>query len=347
MKMNDLDKSNMYLAIYDFPNQMAQAMEIGSKISLTGNYTNVNGIVVAGMGGSAIGGDVARIAAAGELRVPMVVSRDYSLPGWVNENTLIICSSYSGNTEETLSAFDDAVHKKAMIIGVSTGGELTNRITKAGMDVVEIPGGLQPRAALAFSFVPMLYLLKGAGLTGGSFINSLSASIKELKNVRETWGAEGESNPAWTTAQGIYKTIPIIYSDSDLAEVAALRLKGQLNENAKMHAWSNRLPELNHNEIVGWEKNPELLKKLSVIWLSDAQGHKRNLKRREVTREIIGELSACELVLIADGDSPLERLIYLIHLGDWISYWCALAHCTDPTPVVKIDQLKQELDKSE
>lgn len=337
----------MYQAIYDFPDQMAQAMEIGSSISLKGDITSVNGIVVAGMGGSAIGGDVTRVFAGSELKVPMIVSRNYTLPEWVNQDTLVICSSYSGNTEETLSAFDDAISRKANIVGISTGGELTIRLTKARLDVVEIPGGLQPRAALAFSFIPMLYILNAIGLIGENFKDFLPTFIEELKNVRDIWSTEGESNPAWTTAQAIYRTIPILYSDSDLTEVAALRFKGQLNENAKMHAWSNRLPELNHNEIVGWENNPELLKKISTVWLADAQTHYRNSKRREVTREIIGNLSASELVLMADGDSLLERLIYLIHLGDWISYWCALAHGTDPTPVVKIDQLKEELEKSE
>ena len=155
-----IDTDNMHQSIYEFSDHIMQAIEIGESISIKNQYNDIHNVVVAGMGGSAIGGDVARLLCKNELKVPMVVSRNYTLPGWVNNNTLVICSSYSGNTEEPLSALDDALNKKAQVCGFTTGGELGKHLKKLGKDLVIIPSGLQPRAALAFSFVPMVKLLE-------------------------------------------------------------------------------------------------------------------------------------------------------------------------------------------
>ncbi|MBT3216271.1 MAG: bifunctional phosphoglucose/phosphomannose isomerase [Candidatus Marinimicrobia bacterium] len=345
MSGRDTDINNMYQSIFEFPDHLLEAIQIGENISLTNNYKHVNGIVVAGMGGSAIGGDVTRVLTGNTIHVPMLVSRDYTLPNWVNQNTLVICSSYSGNTEETLSAFEDAVSKNAQIIGITTGGTLTEMLKANNLDAVKIPGGLQPRASLAFSFVPMLYILNTIGLITDGFVSELKNSIFHLKDNRQIWGSDDNPNLAIDIANTIYNTIPILYSDSDLSEVAAIRFKGQLNENAKIHAWCNRLPELNHNEIVGWENNAELSLKMSLVWMADQTSHLRTKIRRDITRSIVGELSANDVLLEANQDSKIGELLHLIHLGDWISYWCALKHGTDPTPVVKIDQLKDALSK--
>lgn len=343
MSDKGIDISNMHEAIYAFPDQMEQAKAIGESISLSKNYESLNGIVVAGMGGSAIGGDVTRVLASGELKVPLLVSRDYTVPNWVNRNSLVICSSYSGNTEETLSAFEDAISKNAQIIGISTGGTLTQKLQENELDLVGIPNGLQPRAALAFSFIPMLYILHAIGFINDDFKSSLKKSIIHLKTQRDMWGSDESANFAHDIARKIHNTIPILYSDSDLSEVAAIRFKGQLNENAKLHAWCSRLPELNHNEIVGWENNKDLLRQISLVWIADQNSHSRTKSRREITRTIVGSLSANDIILESEQGSGVEQLLHLIHLGDWISYWCALEHGTDPTPVVKIDLLKKTL----
>lgn len=343
MSGSSIDTGDMHGAVYAFPDQVEQAMSIGGSIALRRDYKHVNGIVVAGMGGSAIGGDVTRIMASGELKVPMAVSRDYTLPNWADKHTLVICSSYSGNTEETLSAFADALEKQCYIIGISTGGMLTEKLKNTDLEIVEIPSGLQPRAALAFSFIPMLYILNEIGLIGSGFEAELKSCIQNLKQQREIWRGEGNDNIAKEIAEKIYNTVPILYSDSNLSEAAAVRFKGQLNENANMLAWCGRLPELNHNEIVGWENNKDILNRISLIWITDKYSHERTKTRRRITSGIIGELSQNEIVIEAKGESETAQLLELIHMGDWISYWCALEHGTDPTPVVKIDQLKKAL----
>ena len=161
-----IDTDNMHQSIYEFSDHLIKAVEIGESISIKNQYNDIHNVVVAGMGGSAIGGDVAKLLCKNELKVPMLISRNYTLPGWVNENTLVICSSYSGNTEETLAAFEHARDKGAQIVGISTGGTLTEKMSDFKLDLVTIPGGLQPRAALGFSLVPMLILMKETGLIG-------------------------------------------------------------------------------------------------------------------------------------------------------------------------------------
>jgi len=168
MEKNSIDQQNMGKAIYDFPDQLENALEIGLKFKLINHFENIRNIVVAGMGGSAIGGDVCRVLTSNELSVPLSVCRNYSLPNWVNHHTLVICSSYSGNTEESLSSFLDARKKGAKICGISTGGQITNKLKENELDIIMIPSGLQPRAALAYSVVPMLFHLINQGLISES-----------------------------------------------------------------------------------------------------------------------------------------------------------------------------------
>ena len=340
-----IDISNMIQAIYDFPDHIQAAVTIGDNISFNHAYNGIQNIVLAGMGGSAIGGDVVRLLAKNELNIPMVVSRNYTLPNWVNKKTLVICSSYSGNTEESIAAFDQAQDRGAQIIGITTGGSLMERMHNLKMDVLAIPSGLQPRAALALSFVPILYLLNKVNLVGSDTINELNCAVDLLNLKRDQYGEEIVENPTYKLAQKIYKTLPIIYGENEATSILAVRWKNQLNENAKMLAFHNELPEMNHNEIVGWENNSELINQLSVIWLTDEGDHPQIAARQEVTREIIGDLPRYHEVVSVDGGSKVERLIHMIHFGDWVSFWCAILHGTDPTPVIKIDKLKRILSK--
>lgn len=336
---------DMLKAIYDFPDHINDAMSIGERISLNQDYRDIQAVIIAGMGGSAIGGDLCRVLVLDDMPIPVAVVRNYQLPSWVQANTLVICSSYSGNTEETLSVFEQAQERQAQICGISTGGELTSRLVDGDYDVVTIPGGLQPRAALGYSFVPMLYLLKQCGLLKIDFQDELSAAIKLLRKVRDTYASESEDNRTYALARKIYRTLPILYGETEATSVIALRWKGQFCENAKMLAYHNDLPEMNHNEVVGWENNRGIFKNLSVLWIQDKADQARVQHRQRITRELLKPLGLLQEVIQVDGSSRLERYLHLIHLGDWVSYWCARLHGTDPTPVEKISRLKAELAK--
>ena len=208
------------------------------------------------------------------------------------------------------------------------------------MDLVRIPGGLQPRAALAFSLVPMLFLMKQMGLIGSETLDLLPDAAAFIASIRDQYGKQSEDNPTYSLAQRIYKTIPVIYGETDATGILAVRFKGQLSENAKMLAYCNELPEMNHNEIVGFKNNRDILNHISVIWLKDEKDHPRTAVRQDSTREIIDDLCANHEVVLTGGDSAATRFVHLIHYGDWVSYWCAILHKTNPTPVKKIDRLK-------
>jgi len=345
LENNPIDPSNMYKSIYDFPDHIREAEKIGKAISLKNIYNNIKNIVVAGMGGSAIGGDVTRLLLQDELKIPMYISRSYRLPNWVDNSTLVICSSYSGNTEESLSSFKEAQIKKAKIIAISTGGALSKQVEELGLDIITIPKGLQPRAALALSFVPMIYLLKTLKLITSKTINDLTNAINLIDTKRELYNKEINENPAYYLAKNIYQSLPIIYGENESTAILAVRWKGQLSENAKMLAYHNELPEMNHNEIVGWENNSNLINKISIIWLKDKDDHPRTTIRQASTKKIINNLAARHEIVSVEGTTKVDRYLNMIHMGDWLSFWCAILHGSDPTPVYKIDKLKEILSK--
>ena len=339
----DIDTQNMFGSIWNFPDNIIEAMKIGSSIVLQNNFSKVEKVIVAGMGGSAIGGDVTSALIENELDIPFIVIRGYQLPNWVDDRTLVICSSYSGDTEETLSAFDDAQSKNALICSITTGGTLVDKSLSSGCDVINIPDGLQPRAALAFSFVPMLYLLGKVGKISLESISWLRKAAQLLKDVREGYSIDDPSNPTWSLAQKIKCCLPIIYTGSERLNPVAIRLKGQLCENGKMLAYNNSLPEMNHNEIEGWENNKELFEQYYIIWLKDKDDHARVKLRQKATREILRKNGVKQSALKMKEKSFSERFLHMIHYGDWLSYWCAIAHESDPGPVEKIIQLKKKL----
>ena len=339
------DPERMIDAIYNFADYIEGASEIGKTFSLNKKYNSIQNIIVAGMGGSAIGGDICNMLIKNELSIPLYICRNYTIPKWANTHTLVIVSSYSGDTEETLSAFEDAKSKECQIIGITTGGALSKRISDNSLDSIFMPSGLQPRAALAYSFVPMLYLLLKLELIEIDLQNSLVNSISLLKSVRDNYKSHNENNKPWLLSNEIYDTIPIIYGESDNTSIVALRWSNQLSENSKMLSFCNALPEFNHNEIVGWENNPSILKKLSIIWLNDGSNHERISMRQVITSKILNNVIKKQFEISLDGNSRFERLLHLIHFGDWVSLWCAYLHGTDPSPVTKISRLKEELKK--
>ena len=339
------DKENMFDSIWNFPKNLKNAMVIGDRIDLKNDYSHIQNIVIAGMGGSAIGGDIVSVLESSNIRIPYVVCRDYSIPEWANSHSLVICSSYSGNTEETISAFYNSIKRGASICGITTGGTLLSLLIEHKRDYIKIPSGLQPRAAVAFSFIPIIKLLEKAGLIQADLNLWIEKSVNALEQNRIVFSNEGIENPVYQLARNIYKKIPIIYSDTSSMRVNAIRLKGQINENGKMLAYCNDLPELNHNEIVGWQNNPEIFKYLCVLWLEDDSDNNRTKIRKNITEYILNEVNISQYSIKITGDSFPERFLNMIHYGDWLSFWCAILHQTDPSPVEKIDRLKKELSK--
>ena len=338
-----IDPQGMKDAIYNFADDINQASKIGKKIRLNKKYNNIHNIIVVGMGGSAIGGDINKMLLKNDLSIPLIVSRNYFIPKWANKHSLVVVSSYSGGTEETLSAFKDALSKECQIYGITTGGILSKKLRSNDLDFILIPSGLQPRAALAYSFVPMLYLFLHLGLIKIDLNNNLMNSIKLLKSVRDDYSLNDQKNPTWVLSNKIFETIPIIYGETDNTSIIALRWSNQLSENSKMLAFCNEIPEFNHNEIVGWENNPKLIEKLSIIWLTDESDHERISIRQKISNRILETIVKNQFEISLHGTTRFERLLHLIHFGDWVSLWCAYLHGTDPSPVEKILRLKEEL----
>ena len=343
--MCEIDKDDMYQSIWDFPENIIDAIKLSENITLKNEYLDVNNIIIAGMGGSAIGGDVVYSLIKNEIKIPFVVNRGYDLPAWANSSTLIICSSYSGNTEETISILEEAKSLGAKVIGITTGGLLESLCKNYSFDFVNIPSGLQPRAALAFSFIPLLYILKKTSLINVEVRDWLESSVDLIKSKREEYSQDKENNPVYQLANKLYNKLPIIYADSTSLETVAVRLKGQICENSKILAYHSIYPEMNHNEIVGWENNEEFFSNYYVLWLMDDEMNSRNKSRKNIISEILSDLNVSQQEIKVDGNSFKERFLLLIHYGDWLSYWCAILHNTDPSPVKNIQTLKDKLSK--
>ena len=343
--MEKIDKGNMYQAIWDFSDNIIDAIELGEKIELNNKYKDINKIIIAGMGGSAIGGDVVYTLLNEEIEIPFFIIRGYNIPAWVDNSTLVICSSYSGNTEETIAILEKVKTRGAQVCSITTGGAIENLCSKYNYDSVIIPKGLQPRAALAFSFIPLLYVLLKLKIIKTDIKSWLISSSELIRSHRKDFIKKDNNNPIWDLAKKIYNKIPIIYADSQRLETVAVRLKGQICENSKILAYHNIFPELNHNEIVGWENNKEFFSNYFIIWLYDKKMNARNKARQKIMIEMLDELGVKQEVIKVAGKSFKERFLLLIHYGDWLSYWCAILHKTDPSPVKNINMLKNKLSK--
>jgi glucose/mannose-6-phosphate isomerase len=346
-KIKEIDPSGMYDKIYHFPEQLEKAVAIGKGINPDLKYyADIKNIIVAGMGGSAIGGDLVRSYLAGSIKVPFHICRHYRLPEFVDHNSLVVVSSYSGNTEETLSALDDAVQRKAKIACITSGGKAADIARAKKYLLTELPKGFPPRAALGFSFVPLLFLISKLG-----FIKNVDKDVAELilglKAYRGRYSAdvEEDKNPAKALARKLFKKIPIIYSGPELTDAVGTRWKGQICENAKCLAFNNQFAEFNHNELVGWNVIDAYRDKVVVVYLRDSADHDRIERRMEIVRKIIEKQKVEVIDVFSHGDFTLGRIFSLIQLGDFMSLYLAILNNIDPTPVKVIDFLKAELEK--
>jgi glucose/mannose-6-phosphate isomerase len=341
----EYDPDGMLARIKELPMQCRQAWQAAMRFDLPGDYADVDKVVVLGMGGSAIGADLVRSLVAAEAKIPVIVHRDYGLPAYVDERTLLIASSYSGNTEETLSGFEPALKTKAKKIAMTTGGKLQEMAGTNNIPVFKIEYIAQPRAALGFSFIPTLGVMQKLG-----FIKDKTKDVEETAQVLETLSAKLDeksplaANPAKQMAQRLYGRLPVIYG-ADIAAEAAHRWKTQFNENSKAWAFYEVFPELNHNATVGFPLPEDVAKKIRVILLRSPLFNPRVKLRYDVTCELLEQAGVSYEFVDSMGTSPLAQMLSLVSIGDFTSYYLAILYKVDPSPVKVISYLKDRLAK--
>jgi glucose/mannose-6-phosphate isomerase len=304
-------------------------------------WDSPGGLIVAGMGGSGVGGLLARAMLGDHASRPILAAREYGLPAWTTPDTTVLCASYSGNTEETLACYEAAGALGARRVVATSGGRLAEIARVDGVPVIPIAGGFQPRAAVAYMTVAALEVagLCGAGPRMGS---ELDVAADHLEHLVVEWGAEGpEDSESKTLARGLADTVPVI-AGAGLTKAIAYRWKCQLNENAKIPAFHHELPELDHNEIVGWQ-SAAALGRFSAVFLDDADTHPRVQARIALTRELVAEQAAGTFVIASRGITAVERVFSLVLLGDLVSLYIAVLRGVDPTPVDVIEDLKGRL----
>ncbi len=335
-----LDPEHMFEAVQQFPRHLREGRQRADVADLSKLTRHAfNGAVVAGMGGSAIGGDLLATLAAPHARV--TTCRAYELPGWVDRHTVVIACSYSGNTEETLMLYSEAVQRGASLVCITTGGALAAAATQAQLPLMQLPAGLQPRAALGHSLTALLRVGEHLGM-----VHIEQADWQEAFTIAERQAREfaAPDNRALAMARKLVPLFPVMYSSQRL-EAVNVRWRTQMHENAKKYAVGNMLPEMNHNEIMGWDRRGEELRRLGVIMLSDSNDHERTRMRMEITQNLLQELAGGWMVVESEGKGPLARLLSLLYPADWVSLYLALLRGVDPSPVGLIAQLKAELER--
>ena len=323
--------------IAEFPQGMKEAVNHCSNLNLKDSNKSIRQVVITGLGGSGIGATIVSKIVAGYASTPIIVNNDYTLPEFVNPETLVIACSYSGNTEETLSAFDIAIEKGAEVVCLTSGGELKKRADELGLNVVLMPGGNPPRTTLGWSSPQIFAILEHYGIIDDRYRDSL-ASVPGFLMEHQFEISE----KAKLLAQNIYTNTAVIYSD-DSYEGIAIRMRQQVNENSKSLCWHHKFPEMNHNELVGWASGND---KLAVIILRTEDDHPQTQKRMDLCKGIFLKYTKNVNEVFAKGDDQLVRNYYLIHFVDWVSLHLAGMYGVDPVEVDVIDYLKGELARS-
>lgn len=343
-KVKEVDKSDMLSHLVKTPDYCRDAIKRTEQTSVPTKVKPEN-IVIVGMGGSAIGGEILKDWLRDELPIPIEVSRDYILPAYVNEDTLVIANSYSGNTEETLSAFLAANKRKCTTIAITSGGQLLSFSKKLRVPHVTIPAGLPPRVAVPYLFFPLPVLMKKMGI-----LSNIEDEVEEAIQVLERIGKANslsipaETNKAKKLAQELMGTVPIIYGFRQYGAIAH-RLKTQFNENSKTPSKHDVFPELNHNETVGWEAPETLTKNFSVILIRDPDESPEIRRRIETTTSLAFSRAKKVLEIDAEGQGKLAKMFSILCIGDFASVYLAILQGKDPTPVKIIERMKRELAK--
>jgi glucose/mannose-6-phosphate isomerase len=333
--------------VQSFPLQVEEAIKAVGTLSLTAP-PRIGNVIVCGMGGSAIAGDVIRAATADSLRVPLMVCRDYCLPKFIDSSTLVFASSYSGNTEETISAYMQARGANASIVCLTSGGKLASLAQSHRHPVIPLPAGLPPRAALGHSAVRLLGALSVLGLVP-DMTETLRETVELLIRLAARYGIEVPEHNNWakTIARSLRGRLVAVYASSASLEPAAVRWRGQMEENAKNLAFHHLLPEMNHNELVGWQLPDQALQQIGVVLLRDRGDHPQMQRRFDFTKEIVSRKTSVVHEVWSEGQSLLARIFSVIYLGDFVSLYLACLNSVDPTPVSVIEALKKRLGAQE
>lgn len=324
--------------IQRFPDQLREALTIGTNAVITPHDKSIHNVYVAGMGGSGIGANFVSEFVVNELKIPYLVGKSYSTPAWIGPNTLVIVSSYSGNTEETIQAFYEILEKGAKIVVVASGGKLMDLAINYKLDHIKLPDDWpSPRACLGYSLVQQLAILNKLNLISNKSLNEVAISADQLEqdqdNIKEKAGR---------IAELLLGKLPVIYT-TDRMESVAMRFRQQINENSKVLCWHHVFPEMNHNELVGWRDD---YKDIAVVIFRNADDYKSNVTRIDICKEIFNNCTSTIIEMYSKGNSLIERAFYLVHLGDWISVYLADLRNMDAIEVKVIDYLKSELGKA-
>jgi glucose/mannose-6-phosphate isomerase len=346
LEVLQVDRSGMLDLLLDLPDQLQMGERLGQSAALP-STTDVRAIVVTGLGGSSISGDLLRSYLHAECPVPIMVNRHYGLPAFVGPETLVCAVSYSGNTEETLSAFGEARARGASLLAVTSGGQLAQLAAEWRVPCVRVTGGLPPRATLGYLLTPMLVALARLGLIADQK-TPLTETIEVLRDLGAQYrpGIETFRNLPKALARDLHGKFPVIYGVQDLSDVIAYRWRTQLNENSKVLASHQAFPELNHNEVVGWQGPLSSALEVWVVLLRDPQELGRIAQQIDLTKAFLQERAAGITEVWSQGQSRLARLFSLLYTGDFTSYYLALLRGVDPKPVEAIDRLKDRLASS-
>jgi len=324
----------MYSLIDAFPQHLEEALEIGRRATLNapgGPYRNV---VVTGLGGSGIGGRIAAQLVHREATCPIEVYNNYYLPGYVGKGSLVIACSYSGNTEETLAAMEEALAKGARVAVITSGGTMLNIAQDRGLDHIVIPGGNPPRTMLAYSLVQQFFLLKHFGIIATEFHPPIAAAAAMLKRDKAAIQASAKD-----LTEKLYGKRLVIYSEAS-TEAVSIRFRQQVNENSKELCWHHAIPEMNHNELVGWAGGKD---DIAVVIFRHKEDHERSQIRMEINKDVFRKYTPHIHDVWSQGDTAFARQLFLINLGDWVSYYWAEKKGVDPTEIGVINMLKGKL----
>ena len=328
MKMNDY--------IDDFSNHLRDAIEIANNTSLTSCTKEIRNILICGLGGSGIGGTIVSDIISPKVNIPITATKDYSIPNFVNEHTLVIANSYSGNTEETLYALEKCQLRGAEIAVITSGGKLKAIAEENKYNKIIIPGNQPPRAMFGYAFTELFFMLNHYGIIDDSFKSDFTKAIElldtEKNNIQEQ---------AMSLAKKMYKQTPVIYVANGF-EGVAVRFRQQINENSKMLCWHNVVPEMNHNELLGWRTN---VNDLAVVYLRNKSDYDTNQIRIDINKKVIAKFTENITEIWSIGDSLIENSLYHINLGDWVSWYLSEMNNVDAIEIDVIDFLKGELAK--
>ena len=328
MKMND------YIAA--FTDHLTEALQIGRSTQLTTYHKEIRNVLICGLGGSGIGGTIVTDLVAPEAGIPICATKDYSIPNFVNEHTLVIASSYSGNTEETLYALKKCQDRGAEIACITSGGKLKTLAEENNYNLILIPGEQPPRAMFGYSFTQLFFLLNHYGLIDNSFENQFEKSITLLNDRQDHIQSEAKK-----LADKMYGNTPVIYTANGF-EGVGVRFRQQINENSKMLCWHHVIPEMNHNELLGWRTNTE---NLAVVYCRNKCDYDRNQVRMDINKKVIAKFTDNISEVWSEGGSPLENTLYHISLGDWVSWYLSEMNEVDAIEIDVINFLKGELAK--